>query len=61
MYMQYSLELIEECKKIFKEDYSLNLSSETANKYLESMAKVFFCVSKSDTEIEPIKEEEVID
>ena len=40
--MQYSERLIEECKKVFKEEHDLDLSSETANEYLNSMVKVFF-------------------
>ena len=46
-FMQYSEGLVEECKKVFKEENNLDLSSETANEYLESMSRLFTAFSKS--------------
>ncbi len=38
---QYSDKLIDECIKTFKEENDLDLSRETANEYLDSLANFF--------------------
>ena len=50
--MQYSQELIEECKEVFKDEHGLDLTSETANEYLDSFARLFFIFAKDKEKVE---------
>ena len=45
---KYSEKLTEETIKVFKEENNLNISEETANEYLDSLAGLFLAFAKKD-------------
>jgi preprotein translocase subunit Sss1 len=47
--MEYSKELIEECKNIFKEEHGVEFTDEQANEALENLSGLFLALAKKPT------------
>jgi len=53
MLFQFSRKLIDDCIKSFKEENEVDISTETANEYLNSFARLYLTLTRIETATPP--------